>query len=87
MTNTGSSGKGIRIKKEAEEDVALALAGQQGLHKRKKKDIFKVKCFTMGSWDIMPLSAPGRKEREKLPTQRLLQQRQRRMSRLMTIVP
>lgn len=41
----------------------------------------------VGRWDIMPLSAPGRKAREKLPTQRLLQQRWRRMSRLMMIVP
>ena len=44
LTKTGSSGKGVRFKKE--EDAALAFAGQQG--KRKKKDISKIKCFNCG---------------------------------------
>ena len=46
ITKAGSSGKGARVKKEEEEDVALASAGQQG--KRKKKDISKVECFHCG---------------------------------------
>ena len=45
MTKAGSSGKGVRVKKE-EEYAALASAIQQG--KRKKKDISKVKCFNSG---------------------------------------
>jgi len=39
----GSSGKGVKIKKEEEEEVALASEGKQ--EKRKKKDLYKVKCF------------------------------------------
>eukprot|EP00253_Pinus_taeda_P003126 PITA_03126 len=46
MTKVGNSGKARRIKKEVEEDAALASMGQQG--KRKKKDISKVKCFHCG---------------------------------------
>ena len=41
LTKAGSSSKGSQIKKEKEEDAALASAGQQG--KRKKKNISKVK--------------------------------------------
>jgi len=42
----GSSSKGVRIKKEKEEDAALASARKQ--EKRKKKDLSKVKCFHCG---------------------------------------
>ena len=44
LTKAGSSGKGVRVKKE-EEDATLTSAVWQGLHKRKKKVISKVKCF------------------------------------------
>ncbi len=46
LTKTGSSSKGIRIKKEEEEDAALASTEKQ--EKRKKKDLSKVKCFHCG---------------------------------------
>ena len=41
----GSSSKGIKVKQE-EEDVALASEGMQ--EKRKKKDLYKIKCFHCG---------------------------------------
>lgn len=47
LTKAGSSGKGVQIK-EDEDDAALASTGQQGLQKRKKKYISKVKCFNCG---------------------------------------
>ena len=46
LSKTGSSNKGVRIKKEEEEDATLASAGKQ--EKRKKKDLSKVKCFNYG---------------------------------------
>eukprot|EP00253_Pinus_taeda_P028620 PITA_28620 len=46
LNKAGRSGKGVRIKKEEEVDVALASEGKQG--KRKKKDLSKVKCFHCG---------------------------------------
>eukprot|EP00253_Pinus_taeda_P018884 PITA_18884 len=46
LTKARSSDKGVRIKKEEEEDVALASMGKQD--KRKKKDLSKVKCFHCG---------------------------------------
>lgn len=44
----GSSSKGVRVKKEEEKDTTLASSGQQGVQKRKKKDISKVKCVNCG---------------------------------------
>ena len=46
VTKAGSRGKGVRIKKKEEEDVALASKGKQ--EKRKKKYLSKVKCFHCG---------------------------------------
>ena len=46
LSKAGSSSKGVRIKKEEEEDATLASAGKQ--EKRKKKDLCKVKCFNCG---------------------------------------
>ena len=46
LTKAGSSGKGVRIKKEEEEDVALASARKE--EKQNKKDLSKVKCFHYG---------------------------------------
>ena len=46
MSKMGSSCKGVWIKKEEEEDVALASAVKQ--EKRKTKDLSKVKCFNGG---------------------------------------
>lgn len=42
LSKAGSSAKGIRIKKEEEEDVALTSKGKQ---EKRKKDLSKVKCF------------------------------------------
>ena len=46
VSKVGSSRKGVRIKKEEKEDVALTSVGKQ--EKRKKKDLSKVKCFHCG---------------------------------------
>lgn len=46
FSKTKSSSKGVQIKKEEEEDVALASAGKQD--KRKKNDPSKIKCFNCG---------------------------------------
>lgn len=46
LSKAGSSGKGFRVKKEEEEDVALTSEGKQ--EKRKKKDLSKIKCFHYG---------------------------------------
>eukprot|EP00253_Pinus_taeda_P002280 PITA_02280 len=46
LSKTRSSSKGVRIKKEEEEDATLASVGKQ--EKRKKKDLSKVKCFNCG---------------------------------------
>ena len=46
LSKVGSSSKGVRIKKEEEEDATLASIGKQ--EKRKKKDLSKVKCFNYG---------------------------------------
>ena len=40
LTKAGSSGKGVRIKKEEEEDVALAFAGKQEKRKKSKRHLF-----------------------------------------------
>ena len=45
VTKAGNSGKGVKIKKEEEEDAALASAGKQ---EKRKKDLSKVKCFHCG---------------------------------------
>ena len=47
LIKAGSSSKGVRINKE-EEDATLASVGQQGVQKRKKKNISKGKCFNCG---------------------------------------
>ena len=46
LPKTRSSSKGVRIKKEEEEDAVVAFTGKQ--EKRKKKDLSKVKCFHYG---------------------------------------
>jgi len=48
LTKAGSNNKGIRVKKEEEDDATLASAAQQGQQKREKKDISKVRCFRCG---------------------------------------
>ena len=61
MTKAGSRGKGFRIKKEEEEDVALACAGKQV--KRKKKDLFKGKCFHYGELGHFANQCPRKKSK------------------------
>ena len=60
LTKMGSNNKWVRIKKEEEEDAALASAGKQ--EKRKKKDLTKVKCFLL--WGIGSLCEPVSEEKE-----------------------
>ena len=61
LTKVGSSSKGGQIKKEVEEDAALAFAGQQG--KRKKKDISKGKCFHCGELVHYGTQCPKKKNK------------------------
>lgn len=59
LSKMGSSSKGVWIKKEEEDDAALAYVGKQ--EKRKKKDLSKSSASTMGNWVIMRTSVRGRR--------------------------
>lgn len=61
LIKVGSSDRGARIKKEEEEDVALASAGKQ--EKRKKKDLSKVKCFHCGELGHYVNQCPRKKSK------------------------
>ena len=76
VTKTGSSSKGLKIKKQEEVDDALASMGKQ--EKRKKKELSKVKCFNCGHWVTMRASVRQRRAKERLPRARLRQQGRRK---------
>eukprot|EP00253_Pinus_taeda_P014291 PITA_14291 len=61
LTKVGSSGKGVRIKKEEEEDAAVASVETQ--EKRKKKDLPKVKCFNCGELGQYANRCPRKKSK------------------------
>lgn len=61
LTKVGRSGKGSQIKKEEEGDAAITSPGQQGM--RKKKDIYKVKCFHCGELGHYASQFPRKKNK------------------------
>ena len=61
LSKAGSSGMGIRIKKEEEVDAAVASEGKQ--EKRKKKDLSKVKCFHCGELSHYATKCPRKKSK------------------------
>ena len=63
LSKTGSSSKGVWIKKEEEEDATLASAGKQ--EKRKKKDLSKVRCFHCGALGHYANQCPRKKNKGK----------------------
>ena len=63
VSKVGSSGKGVRIKKEEKEDVALTSVGKQ--EKRKKKDLSKVKCFHCGELGHYVNHHPSKKSKRE----------------------
>ena len=61
LTKAGSSNKGVKIKKEEEEDASLSSEGKQ--EKRKKKDLSKVKCFHCGELRHYTTQCPRKKSK------------------------
>ena len=61
LTKTGGSSKGVWIKKEEEEDAALASARQQG----KRKNFSKVKCLHCGELNHYATQCPKKKNKRE----------------------
>lgn len=73
LTKAGSSSKGIRVKKEKEEDAVSHQRDSKGSRRERKRTYPKSYASDVEKWVISPRSALGRRAKKTSLTQRLFQ--------------